>query len=624
MICNKFLYFYVLIFLVFKSTLTIAKPDLNECDWDNRNGKTCLTIKKNISNSSKFSSKSINKIIISKKEINEMNAVDLVDVLKTIPNLNITQSGPKGQQASLFMSGTGSNHTLVLINGIPINDQSTTQGLHDFGVDFIQTIQQIEVYPGSNAIHFGTNAIGGAINIILTGDFKNSFLLSGRNNSNYEISGNKTYVFDNSSLNFKIGSVKNESISVRGNSNDEKDQLKNYTVNINFDKYLNENSKFYFTNYLRQTIADYDNSSSNQDGYKGDNKMGSFQFGLNNSNMKMSNNYVIFYNNYDREYDERGTLDTYKSEAMGIKYDMDKEINDKISFGGGSEYIYNLGQFDNRGSYQASTKGNSNNFAIYGNIGWHILENSTISLFTRNDEHKQTGSNRTYKFNFENFFKNKKLGFSYMTGLRNPTLYELFGTDNYGYSGNKNLKAEKSNTFEVYTGLNFNKNIKLSIRGFKSNIKDNIEYINNQYQNDTDNINLNQSGVSNELQYKSNNTNIKIFSSFLSSKKENGSHQLRRPQKSYGFNLNKNLNLSMIKDLNLNILYNHYGKHFDTHSVNFNTIEMDSTDIVDLKLSRKFNNFDFFFKVSNLFNENYEGPHGYNQENRLIKFGFKY
>lgn len=623
-ICNKLLYFYVLIFLVFKSTLTIAKPDLNECDWDNRNGKTCLTIKKNISNSSKFSSKSINKIIISKKEINEMNAVDLIDVLKTVPNLNITQSGPKGQQASLFMSGTGSNHTLVLINGIPINDQSTTQGLHDFGVDFIQTIQQIEVYPGSNAIHFGTNAIGGAINIILTGDFKNSFLLSGRNSSNYEISGNKTYVFDNSSLNFKIGSVKNESISVRGNSNDEKDELKNYTVNINFDKYLNENSKFYFTNYLRQTIADYDNSSSNQDGYKGDNKMGSFQFGLNNSNMKMSNKYVIFYNNYDREYDERGTLDTYESEAMGIKYDMDKEINDKISFGGGSEYIYNLGQFDNRGSYQASTKGNSNNFAIYGNIGWHILENSTISLFTRNDEHKQTGSNRTYKFNFENFFKDKKLGFSYMTGLRNPTLYELFGTDNYGYSGNKNLKAEKSNTFEVYTGLNLNKNIKLSIRGFKSNIKDNIEYINNQYQNDTDNINLNQSGVSNELQYKSNNTNIKIFSSFLSSKKENGSHQLRRPQKSYGFNLNKNLNLSMIKDFNLNILYNHYGKHFDTHSVNFNTIEMDNTDIVDLKLSRKFNNFDFFFKVSNLFNENYEGPHGYNQENRLIKFGFKY
>ena len=79
-----------------------------------------------------------------------------------------------------------------MINGIPINDQSSTKGLNDFGVDFIQTIQQIEIYPGSSASNFGTNAIGGAINIILTGDYKDAYSISSDKDQNYELSGNKT------------------------------------------------------------------------------------------------------------------------------------------------------------------------------------------------------------------------------------------------------------------------------------------------------------------------------------------------------------------------------------------------------------------------------------------------
>jgi hypothetical protein len=71
------------------------------------------------------------------------------------------------------------------------------------------------------------------------------------------------------------------------------------------------------------------------------------------------NNYIFYYNIYDREYDERGTIDTYESEALGLKYDLSKMINQKISFGAGSEYKYDWGYFDNNGSYEASTKGNS-------------------------------------------------------------------------------------------------------------------------------------------------------------------------------------------------------------------------------------------------------------------------
>ena len=352
--------------------------------------------------------------------------------------------------------------------------------------------------------------------------------------------------------------------------------------------------------------------------------MGALQFGLESQNESNKDNYVLYYNIYDREYDERGTIDEYESQVLGIKFDSSRAFNQRISYGFGSDYKYDWGYFDNNGSYKASTKGHSDNLAIYGNLGWNILKKSNLSIFGRSDKHKQTGTNNTYKVNFEQKFSNLIIGTSYMNGLRNPTLYEMFGTDNFGYSGNKNLKPEKSNTYEIYSNLVLSNNANFSIIAFKSNIKNNIEYINNKYQNDTDEVDLNQSGISNNLNIKLKDAKLKLFSSFLSSKKENGSDQLRRPEKNYGINFSKIIGNSLFGDLNINLNYNHYGKHFDTHSTNFSTIEMDSTDIVDLKISKKFNNSVFFIKTTNLLNETYQRPHGYNQDNRIIKFGMKY
>ena len=113
-----------------------------------------------------------------------MERIDVIDVLKYIDGIDVKQNGQKGQLASLFTRGTNSNHTLILLNGIPINDQSTTQGLHNFGQDFLQTIQQIEIYKGPNGAHFGPSAIGGAINFITAIDYQNRISISGYNGKN--------------------------------------------------------------------------------------------------------------------------------------------------------------------------------------------------------------------------------------------------------------------------------------------------------------------------------------------------------------------------------------------------------------------------------------------------------
>ena len=210
-----------------------------------------------------------------------------------------------------------------------------------------------------------------------------------------------------------------------------------------------------------------------------------------------------------------------------------------------------------------------------------------------------------------------------MTGLRNPTLYELYGTDNYGYSGNRNLKAEKSISNELYINYFFNNKLSFKSSLFRSNTNNNIEYVSNKYVNDNDNVDLNQSGINGNILYKNKNTKVNFFISFLSSKKENSSDQLRRPEKTYGINLNQNIKMNFLGNFSLNAKYKHYGKHFDTHSSNFSTIEMDSTDIIDLSISKKISNYDLSLNIDNLLNEIYQRPHGYTQNDRQIRFGFR-
>ena len=118
---------------------------LENCEWNNQKGIPCITISRT-TNTSSFNAQGINKKVFNKQEIINSGATTTLDLLKKVSGLDFYQTGQKGQQAGIFMRGSESNHTLVLLNGIPINDQSATNGLHDFGQDFVQTFQQVEVY----------------------------------------------------------------------------------------------------------------------------------------------------------------------------------------------------------------------------------------------------------------------------------------------------------------------------------------------------------------------------------------------------------------------------------------------------------------------------------------------
>ena len=622
----------VLLILIFTVNTSFASESITKkntsqnttpCEWDNRNGVSCLKIVKPIPNTSELSKIGVKSYIVTSREIREHGANDINEVLEMIPGINVTQSGPTGQQTSLFTRGTNSNHTLVLLNGIPINDQSTTQGLHDFGVDFIQTIHQVEVYLGPNGAHFGPNAIGGAVNFITAGDFSNSLEVSATAENNKQVSANYTKVTDNDwILNAKGGLVNGETDSaIYGGS--EKDKVKNLSANFNAEKWLNDNTKFRSTIYARETVAEYDGSTTAENDHEGNNLMYATQFGFDHETENLKDYITFHFHTYDREYNEVGTVDEYLSKAFVTRSERQMQISNNLSFGFGGEYKYDWGEFENRGSYAASTKGNIDNKSIFSNIGFKPQENTVVSLYGRSDHHKTTGANNTKKINITQFIDRAKFGFTHSTGIRNPSLYELYGTDNWGYSGNLNLDPEKSKSNEIFGEYNFTENFSVSLTGFKSNIYNHVEYKNNTYANDATKTDLNQSGVESKIGWKGKSQKLSIFANSLSSKQKNGKDQLRRPEKTYGAKYEKNLNTDYFGSLKFRFKYQHYGKHWDTHSSNWSTILMDSSDIADISLLKKYQGYDWSFNINNLFDESYQRPHGYTQEGRQIRFGVR-
>ena len=135
----------ILLVIFFIISINVKAEDLKKCKFKNDEGSPCLIITKT-PNSSAYSKLGVNKIIITKEDIYKSGAIDTSDVLNLVSGLDVFQSGPKGQSTSIFTRGSESNHTLVMINGVAINDQSVTDGLHDFGQEFVQNINQIEIY----------------------------------------------------------------------------------------------------------------------------------------------------------------------------------------------------------------------------------------------------------------------------------------------------------------------------------------------------------------------------------------------------------------------------------------------------------------------------------------------
>ena len=101
--------------------------------------------------------------VLDSQTLDSLGKVDVLEPLRTVPGVQVVQTGPRGGTTSLFVRGGNSNFNKVLIDGVPANDIG---GAFDFAQLATAGVESVEVLRAANSVLYGSDALSGVINII--------------------------------------------------------------------------------------------------------------------------------------------------------------------------------------------------------------------------------------------------------------------------------------------------------------------------------------------------------------------------------------------------------------------------------------------------------------------------
>lgn len=408
--------------------------------------------------------------VITSGEISERHLKTVIDVLREEPGLSIIEQGGPGKLANVFMRGANPNHTLVIVDGVTMNDASSPNNAFDFSALNTNDVDRIEIVRGPQSTLYGSDALAGIINIITkhgSGKPEYSFASEGGSNGYYR--ANISALGTIGILHYAIGASKSGTDGISASNsqfgNQEKDGNRNNSFTSRFGLDLSPFTKLNLIYKFSQAETSLDQSEKYGDdpNYTYNIEEHLFSAGLKTSlfnNLWQQQFSVSMIKRFNHSLDLTDpshpnlSSDSYNL-AQRIKLNWQNNLriieNNLITFGIESENetartsYYSTGDWGPFDSVFPEQSIRTTGFYLQDQINLQNSFFTTIGI--RYDDNQKFGGVSTFRIAPAYFINSTgtKIKMSYGTGFKAPSLFYLFDP----MFGNPDLKPEKSRGWDI-------------------------------------------------------------------------------------------------------------------------------------------------------------------------------
>ena len=538
--------------------------------------------------------------VISSKEIKLQGYESINEILSKSSSISIGSNGGYGQTKSIFLRGTESNHTKVLINGVDLNPG--TLGVPSIQHITVDMIDSIEISKGSMSTLYGKDTIGGVINIITKKSAGNKISISTgtHNTKNIVYSGGLNYMNHNFSTN--ISRLESDSYRAKVTSS-KKHAYDTTNLDLNYVMTIGQNEVS--ANYYKSTgNTEYDSFGSNLNQNHRDNH---FKFNINHM---FTESYLdLFYVKKTNEINQAASSATdythTKVNAFGFEYTFvgNESNHTLIGMDYSDEAMYEL-------SYGTSFEHTNKNKQVYISSTHSISEKFQTNFGIRAQNHS------TY-----NNFTSGNVGVNYYLNPRfviSAALAKSFrapdATDLFGYGGNNKLNPEESRTSEISIRYKISDNESFASTLFHNKITNLIEFGGTKMQN-VNKARINGIDVS-YVRYV-NNKKFDIQYTYQEPKDLTNNVILSRRPRNRLIN-NMTLFLKDAQTVGITAMY----ESSRDNSI-YDANQLGSYVLVDANYTKDIQGYEVGFKVNNLLDKSYRLAHNYNTDGRSFNLTIK-